>query len=385
MFLGEFVAALLKIAFLIGFILAIVPALVLFERKISGWIQDRPGPNRVGPWGLLQPIADGVKFAFKEDVIPRHVDKKLYMAAPAIILVPALITGAVIPFSVPLPADSWLGGLLAAAEWAPEGIPFQIADINVGVLYFVAITSLGIYGVILAGWASNNKYSLLGGLRASAQMVSYELSLGLAILSVLLLAGTLRVNAIVEQQANGGWLVFYMPVAWLVFTVAAFAETNRLPFDLAETEQELVAGYHTEYSALKFASFFLAEYANMTISSALNVCLFFGGYTFFGLEKVLPWWATLLVFVGKVLFFLVVFIWVRWTLPRFRYDQLMALGWKMLLPIALANVCLSSVALVLHERWATPLWPLMVLGQVSIVAGAILAATIRARMAPKTA
>jgi NADH-quinone oxidoreductase subunit H len=382
------IAALLKIVFLVVFILAIVPALVLAERKVSGWIQDRHGPNRVGPWGLLQPIADGVKFLLKEDVVPRHVDKRLYIAAPAIILIPAFITGAVIPFSKPIPADGLLGRLLNAAAWAPDGIPFEIADLNIGVLYFLAITSLGIYGVILAGWASNNKYALLGGLRASAQMISYELSLGLSVLSVLLMAGTLNVSGIVQAQTEPGasWYVFFNPIAWCIFTVAAFAETNRLPFDLAECEQELVAGYHTEYSSMKFAMFFLAEYGNMAISSCLNVCLFLGGFTFFGLENLVPWWVTLLIFLGKVLFFLFAFIWVRWTFPRFRYDQLMQLGWKMLLPIALANVVMTATVLALHEVWQVPMWPLMMAGQVVIVAGAILVAVIHARiLTPKTA
>lgn len=387
MTLAPIVADLLKIAFLILLILATVPGLVLGERKVSAWIQDRKGPNRVGPWGLLQPIADGIKFLFKEDVIPDRVDKKLYIAAPAIILVPALCTGAVIPFSKPIPPDSWIGRLLDAASWAPEGIPFKVADINIGILYFLAITSLGIYGVILAGWASNNKYGLLGGLRASAQMISYELSLGLSVLSVLLLAESLNLSDIVAKQTEPGmsWFVFFQPLGWFLFTVAAFAETNRLPFDLAECEQELVAGYHTEYSSLKFAMFFLAEYGNMTIGSCVNVALFFGGYTFFGLEQYVPWWGTLLIFLAKVAFFLFVFMWVRWTLPRFRYDQLMALGWKMMLPLALANVAATTMALVLHERASFPLLPLLWIGQIAIVGGAILVAVLQARRwAPRT-
>jgi NADH-quinone oxidoreductase subunit H len=388
MMLAPIVAALLKIAFLILFILTIVPILVLAERKVSAWIQDRHGPNRVGPWGLLQPIADGVKFLLKEDIVPQSVDKRLYIAAPAIILVPAFCAGAVIPFAKPIPADSLLGRLLDAASWAPDGIPFKIADINIGVLYFMAITSLGIYGVILAGWASNNKYSLLGGLRASAQMISYELTLGLAVLSVLLLAGTLNISGIVEKQTEAGlsWFVLYQPIAWLLFTVAAFAETNRLPFDLAECEQELVAGYHTEYSSMKFAMFFLAEYGNMTINSCVNVALFFGGFTLFGLETLVPWWVTLFIFLAKVLFFLFVFIWVRWTFPRFRYDQLMALGWKMLLPVALANVVVTTIALAIHETSSVPLLPSLWVGQILIIGGVILVAALRARhLAPRTA
>ena len=356
-----------------------VPLLVLGERKVSGWIQDRHGPNRVGPGGLLQPLADGIKFLAKEVLAPKSVDRKLYFAAPALLLIPALMCGAVIPWSKPIPADSWLGRLLSADQWAPDGIPFQLANIDIGALYFLAIVSLGVYGVILAGWASNNKYTLLGGLRASAQVISYELSLGLSILAVLLMAGTLRVDAIVEAQAGSGWFLFYQPIAWLLFSITALAETNRAPFDLAECEQELVGGYHTEYSGMTFATFFLAEYGNMAMSSALNVSLFLGGYTLFGLENLVPWYLTFLIFLAKVFLFLFVFLWVRWTFPRFRYDQLMRLGWKMALPLALGNVLTTACALAAHEMWGAPLWPLTAAGQLLLIGAAVLTSVVNAR------
>ena len=375
----QIVVALAKALFIILLVLTAVPILVWAERRVSAWMQDRHGPNRVGPAGLLQPIADGIKFLTKEVLIPAHVDRKLYLAAPVILLVPSLMTGAIIPWSKPIPADSALGGLLSAVNWAPDGIPFQVAQINVGVLYFFAMASLAVYGIILAGWASNNKYTLLGGLRASAQVISYELSLGLAILSVLLIVGTLQLNTIVEWQAGGMWMGFAQPVTWVIFTIAALAETNRAPFDLAECEQELVGGYHTEYSGMTFATFFLAEYANMTMSAALNVCLFWGGYTFFGLEQILPWWITFGIFLAKVAAFLFLFLLIRWTFPRFRYDQLMRLGWKMLLPLALGNVVLTALGLAAHEMWGVPLWPALIVGQVALIGGVALVSVMRTK------
>lgn len=375
----QLAVALAKALFIILLILTAVPVLVLAERRVSAWMQDRQGPNRVGPGGILQPIADGIKFLTKEVLIPAHVDRKLYLAAPVILLVPALMTGAIIPWSKPIPADSVIGGLLNASDWAPGGIPFQVANINVGILYFFAMASLGVYGIILAGWASNNKYTLLGGLRASAQVISYELSLGLAILSVLLIGGTLQLNEIVESQSSGMWLVFAQPVTWFIFTIAALAETNRAPFDLAECEQELVGGYHTEYSGMTFATFFLAEYGAMTMSAALNVCLFWGGYTLFGIEQILPWFITMGIFLAKVAVFLFLFLWIRWTFPRFRYDQLMRLGWKMLLPLALGNVVLTALALTAHEMWSVPLWPALIVGQLVLIGGVALVSVIRSK------
>ena len=329
------ISSLIKIVVVVHLLLIGVMAMILAERKVSGWIQDRHGPNRVGPWGILQPVADGIKFLLKEDLIPDHVDKPIYLLAPAIILVPALVTCGVVPF----------GGSITISGYE---IPLQIADINIGILYVLAITSLGVYGVVLGAWASNNKYSLLGGLRSSAQMISYELALGLSIIGVLMLSGSLSLREIAIQQGSYPWtwnFLIHFP-AFLVFTTAAFAETNRLPFDLAEAEQELVGGYHTEYSSMKFAMYFMAEYMHMIVGSAVAVSLFLGGWHFFGLEMVGgPFWSGVIsfgIFFAKTAFFLFVFIWVRWTLPRFRYDQLMNLGWKFLLPIALTTIVVTA-------------------------------------------
>ncbi len=324
-----------KILFIAHLLIIGVMAMIWSERRVSGWIQDRLGPNRVGPQGLLQPIADGIKFLFKEDLIPNHVDKPLYVLAPAMLLIPAMIAIAVVPFG-------------SSITIAGIDIPLQIADINIGILYILAITSLGVYGVVIGAWASNNKYSLLGGLRSSAQMISYELTLGLAIIGVLMLSESLSLRTIAEQQGSNLWewnFMIHFP-AFLAFTTAMFAETNRLPFDLAEAEQELVAGYHTEYSSMKFAIFFMAEYMNMIVGSAVVVTLFLGGWHFFGLENVGgPFWSGVIsfaIFFIKTGIFLFVFIWVRWTLPRFRYDQLMNFGWKFLLPVALTSIVVTG-------------------------------------------
>ena len=329
------ISSLIKIVVVVHVLLIGVMAMILAERKVSGWMQDRHGPNRVGPWGILQPIADGIKFLMKEDLIPDHVDKAIYVLAPAMLLVPALIICAVVPF----------GSSMTIAGYQ---IPLQIADINIGILYILAITSLGVYGVVLGAWASNNKYSLLGGLRSSAQMISYELTLGLAIIGILMLSGSLSLRDIAIAQGANLWnwnFLIHFP-AFLAFTTAAFAETNRLPFDLAEAEQELVAGYHTEYSSMKFAMYFMAEYMNMIVGSGVAVTLFLGGWHFFGLENLGgPIWSGVIsvgIFSVKTAFFLFVFIWVRWTLPRFRYDQLMNLGWKFLLPVALTSIVVTA-------------------------------------------
>ena len=274
-FLVLILSAIVKILFIAHLLIIGVMAMIWAERRVSGWMQDRLGPNRVGPQGILQPIADGIKFLFKEDLIPDHVDKPLYVLAPAMVLIPALVTIAVVPFGSSITV---LG----------HEIPLQIADINIGILYILAITSLGVYGVVLGAWASNNKYSLLGGLRSSAQMISYELTLGLAIIGVLMLTSSLHLRAIAEAQGAYPWhwnFLIHFP-AFLAFTTAMFAETNRLPFDLAEAEQELVAGYHTEYSSMKFAMFFMAEYMHMIVGSAVTVTLFLGGWHFFGLENI---------------------------------------------------------------------------------------------------
>jgi NADH-quinone oxidoreductase subunit H len=289
----------------------------------------------VGPQGIFQPLADGIKFLMKEDIIPGGVDKPIFILAPAILLIPALMTFAVIPFG----SDITLFG---------RQIPLQVADVNVGILYILALTSIGVYGIVLAGWSSNSKYSLLGGLRSSAQLISYELAMGLAVVSIILLSGSLKLNDIVGDQQGHflSWNVFKQPLAFLIFLVAVYAETNRLPFDLSEAEQELVGGYHTEYSSMKFAMFFMAEYANMITAAALTVTLFFGGWDVpFVNEATLGMWGAMLSvtsFILKMGFFLFLFIWVRWTFPRFRYDQLMKLGWKVMLPLALFNIFLTA-------------------------------------------
>ena len=338
----------IKILFIAHLLIIGVMAMIWSERRVSGWMQDRLGPNRVGPQGLLQPIADAIKFLFKEDLIPNHVDKPLYVLAPAMLLIPAMITIAVVPF----------GGTI---ELFGQTINLQIADINIGILYILAITSLGVYGVVIGAWASNNKYSLLGGLRSSAQMISYELTLGLAIIGVLMLTdlpdrevNPLSLRDIASAQGVHPWNILIHFPAFLAFTTAMFAETNRLPFDLAEAEQELVAGYHTEYSSMKFAIFFMAEYMNMIVGSAVVVTLFLGGWHFFGLESMGgPFWSGVIsfaIFFIKTGIFLFVFIWVRWTLPRFRYDQLMNLGWKFLLPVALTSIVVTGTLWVIIEE-----------------------------------
>jgi len=317
---------------------------VWLERKVSGHIQNRWGPTRVGPFGLLQPLADGVKFIFKEDLTPPHVYRPLYIAAPIIAVVFAITSISVVPFgnSLEIPAVSVRG---IAVD--PIRTPFQITDINIGLLVVLGITSMGVYGVALAGWSSNSKYSLLGGLRASAQMISYEVSLGLSLIPVLIWSGSFSLRDIVESQRHLHWNVFYLPfgtLAFFIYLISAYAETNRTPFDLPEAESELVAGYHTEYSAMKFAMFFMAEYANMVTVACLATLLFFGGWLgpIFGpplLQMVLPvFW-----FCLKVFFFMFLYVWVRWTLPRFRYDQLMAFGWKILLPLAIANLMVTAL------------------------------------------
>ena len=328
------VTTLVKMVAVVVGTLSLVAVLTLAERKIAAWIQDRLGPNRAGPGGLLQPAADGLKNFMKETAEPDAAYKPIFRLAPALAFIPALLTLSVIPLAAPLPTP-W--GL----------VKVQVADLPIGFLYILAITSLGVYGITLAGWSSNNKYALLGGLRSSAQLVSYEIAMGLSTIPILLLAGNVAFGDIIAQQAVGGfnWNVVLLSVAFFTFLVAAFAETNRLPFDLPEAESELVAGYHTEYSGMKFAMFFLAEYANMITASALIATLFFGGWDvpFTTWDNTAPWsvWktlATFAAFAAKTGFFLFFYIWVRWTVPRFRYDQLMSLGWKFMLPLTLAYV-----------------------------------------------
>ena len=333
------IISLVKIVLVVGIILTTVANLVWAERRVSAFIQDRIGPNRVGPLGLLQAPADVLKLFIKEDIVPVSANKVIHTLAPIISLTVAMSTFAVIPFGDQI---SLFG----------KEIKLLIADVNIGVLYILALTSLGVYGVTLSGWASNNKYSLLGGLRSSAQMISYELSMGLSVVGVIMVAGSMQLDTIVEHQAGLAWNAFLTPIGFITFVVAAFAETNRLPFDLPEAEPELVGGYHTEYSGMKFGTFFLAEYANMITSAALIVTLFLGGWQFPFLQEVglSPFWTsviqilTFIVKVGATLFF---FIWIRWTIPRFRYDQLMNLGWKVMLPLALLNIVVTGAWLLI--------------------------------------
>ena len=317
-----------------------VALMTLVERRLCAFMQDRLGPNRVGPFGLLQPAADGLKNFVKEETYPALADKWLFILAPAMSFTPALLTFAVIPFAAPL-----------ATKWGI--IPMVVADLPVGFLYILAIGSLGVYGIVLAGWASNNKYALLGGLRASAQMISYEISMGLSVVAVLLLAGNVTLSQVIaEQQLARTWNIFPLLIAFVVFLISALAETNRVPFDLPEAEGELIAGYHTEYSSMKFSMFYIAEYSNMLTASALMATLFFGGwdvpFVTWDTSQGLAWWqvlVTLLAFCVKTSFFVFLYMWIRWTLPRFRYDQLMALGWKVLLPIALLYLTLLAGAI----------------------------------------
>jgi NADH-quinone oxidoreductase subunit H len=323
------VAMLAKLAAFLGILLTIVPVMVWVERRGGALMQDRPGPNRLGPFGLLQPLADVFKFIFKEDVLPREADRGLYLLAPVLAVLPAFSTFVVIP----------LGPTI---EVAGQTVPMMVANVDTGVLLFLSIASLGVYSLVIAGYASNNKYSLMGSIRASAQMISYELALTLSVVAVLLPVQSFRLDRVVEYQVEGLWNVVPQFVGFMVFLVAAFAETNRLPFDLPEAESELVAGYHTEYSAMRFASFFMAEYAAMTVLSALGVTLYFGGWHLPGVDlAALGIWGVVIgagVLVAKVAAFLFLFVWVRWSFPRFRYDQLMAIGWKVLLPLAIVNL-----------------------------------------------
>ncbi len=349
--------SLLKIVLLVSVLMSMVAYAVLAERKISAFIQDRLGPNRValpliggipfiGPFltrlGFWQPLVDGLKSFLKEDFTPGHVRKIYFWLAPAITMIPAFLTAAVIPFGSNLGHQRMV-----------------IANLDVGILYTFGIVSLGVYGIVLAGYAANSKYPFLGGIRSSAQMISYEISMGLSVVAVFLLAGNLNLGAIIGYQAGflfdafpvlPNWIIFKQPLAFVIFLVAAFAETNRLPFDMPECETELVGGYNTEYSSMKFALFFMGEYANMITSSAMMVTLFFGGWT-------LPWWGLdqpadgseilrgflhIGIFLAKLVFFMVLFIWVRWMWPRFRYDQLMHLGWQRFIPLALANIVVTA-------------------------------------------
>lgn len=357
----------LAITIVLGSTMLACAYLIWLERKLAAWVQDRLGPNRVGKFGLLQPLADGLKFLFKEDIIPRHVDKTLFLLAPSIAMLTTFVAFSAVPFG-PRPDD-------------PEGFQFVIApDLDIGVLFIFAAGSLAVYGVILGGWASNNKYSLLGALRSSAQLISYELPLGLSLLGVILMTGSLNLHEAIEHQASEGllgWHVWYQPLACLIFFVSALAESNRLPFDLPECEQELVGGYHTEYSAMKFAMFFLAEYTHVITIGFLVAILFLGGWHF-------PWIAEaasaypgavavkILVLLGKVFGMILLIMLIRWTIPRYRYDRLMSLVWHGLIPLAVLNlVCVIFVKQFdLAEVWLLPASMVLFAGAAAVSAQA---------------
>jgi len=355
----------LKVFLVFSIILGAVAYMTLAERRVSAFIQDRLGPNRVGPFGLLQPIADGIKNIVKEETMPATAHRFFFVLAPMLAIIPAVATFAVVPFAAPLPT--------------PWGVVDMIvADIPIGILYVLALSSLGVYGLFLAGWASNNKYAFLGGVRSSAQMVSYEVALGLSLIPVFMLAGNVTLTEIVwQQQTLGMWYLFPLSLAFILFVISAFAETNRLPFDLPEAESELITGYHTEYSAMKFSMFFIAEYSHILTASALMATLFLGGWSvpfwpgdhmfwhegaliagFTAAGEAIPAapavWKTLLTFLAfalKTSFFILVFIWVRWTLPRFRYDQVMHLGWKVMLPVGLGYLMVVGAAILLLDQF----------------------------------
>lgn len=307
------------------------------ERKIAAFMQDRIGPDRAGPFGILQPLADGVKMFMKEEIIPSHADKALFILGPSLMMLTACMTGVVIP---------WGNSLLINGK---EYI-LQITDVNIGILYIFAVVSIGVYGIMIGGWASNNKYSLLGAIRASSQMISYELAMGMAIISLVMMTGTLSLREIVLQQQGAHWNVFFQPLGFLIFLVCAFAETNRTPFDLPECETELVGGYHTEYSSMKLGFYLFAEYINMFISSAVIATLYFGGFNMpfvsgLGLSHNTLAILGVVFFFAKIFFFIFLFMWVRWTIPRFRYDQLMNLGWKVMIPLSIVNMLLTGLVL----------------------------------------
>jgi len=312
-----------------------------FERKLAGWIQDRVGPDRAGPFGILQPIADGVKMFMKEDFTPANADKWLFILGPGIAMFTSLITSSIIRWGT----DLQLFG---------RSISLQVAEINIGILFAFGIISIGVYGIMIGGWASNNKYSLFGAIRASSQMISYELAMGISAITIIMISGSLDLRAIVESQHGMNWNIFYQPVAFVVFFICALAETNRAPFDLPECENELIGGYHTEYSSMKLGLFLFSEYVAMFVSSALMAILFFGGYNFPGMDHFSGNTLALLsvlVFFAKIFFFIFVIMWIRWTIPRFRFDQLMHLGWKILIPIAIINLMLTGIVIAFHEGW----------------------------------
>ncbi|WP_432712335.1 NADH-quinone oxidoreductase subunit NuoH [Pedobacter sp.] len=333
------------VAILFGLTLLIAMYSTYAERKVAAYLQDRLGPDRAGPFGMFQPLADGLKMFMKEEIVPTNSSKWLFMVGPGLAMLTACIGTAVIPWGT----DITIGDRV---------IPLQVTDINVGVLYIFGVVSLGVYGVMIGGWASNNKYSLLSAIRAASQNISYEIAMGLSIIALLLVTGTMSLREISDQQHGWHWNVLYQPLGFLIFMICSFAETNRAPFDLPECETELIGGYHTEYSSMKLGFYLFAEYINMFVSSAVIATLYFGGYNYPGMDWVMlhvgpvigPLIGTAVFFI-KIFAFIFFFMWVRWTIPRFRYDQLMHLGWKMLIPLAIANIIVTGVVIALVEKF----------------------------------
>lgn len=333
------------VAIIFGISLVVAMYSTYAERKVAAFLQDRLGPDRAGPFGMFQPLADGLKMFMKEEIVPTNSNKWLFMVGPGLAMLTACIGTAVIP---------WGSGI----QIGDRLVELQVTDINVGILYIFGVVSLGVYGVMIGGWASNNKYSLLSAIRAASQNISYEIAMGLSIIALLLVTGTMSLKEVVEQQHGWHWNVLYQPVGFLLFIVCAFAETNRAPFDLPECETELIGGYHTEYSSMKLGFYLFAEYINMFVSSAVMAALYFGGYNYPGMDWVLAHTGTTigpligtLVFFAKIFAFIFFFMWVRWTIPRFRYDQLMHLGWKILIPIAIINVIVTGLVIAVIEKF----------------------------------
>jgi NADH-quinone oxidoreductase subunit H len=352
---GFVLLAVIKMLVVFTMVMVGVALLTLMERKVAGWMQNRPGPNRVGPFGILQPAADGIKNFIKEETRPISANNFLFLLAPALSFVPAVMLIAVIPLAAPLPVNFDVI-LPLLGEVAYHGLmPIQVADLPIGFVFVLAFSSLGVYGIALAGWSSNSKYSLIGGLRASAQLISYEVAMGMSLIPVLLISGNASFSDIITKQQQGLWFIMPLFLSFFVFLIAGFAETNRLPFDLPEAESELVAGYHAEYSAMKFSLFMIAEYAHIVTVAAMVATLFFGGWDIpfthwdeqGGLLQTI---VTHAFFFAKMFFWIFFVMWIRWTLPRFRYDQLMAMGWKILLPLSLTYIMVIAVAIEVFER-----------------------------------
>ena len=312
-----------------------------FERKLAAWIQDRVGPDRAGPFGILQPIADGVKMFLKEDFIPAKADKWLFIIGPGISMFTALITSSVIPWGTNL-------------NLFGRDISLQLADFNIGILFVFGVVSIGVYGIMIGGWASNNKYSLYGAIRASSQMISYELAMGISAITIVMLTGSLSLNDIVKSQHGMNWNIFYQPLAFFIFFITSLAELNRAPFDLPECESELIGGYHTEYSSMKLGLYLFSEYTSMFVSSAIMAVMFFGGYNFPGMDAFSGNILSILsigVFALKIFLIIFVIMWIRWTIPRFRFDQLMHLGWKVLIPVAIVNMLITGLVVAWNQGW----------------------------------